>query len=270
MKSHSETAGQESTASAYRDSGRAGRRWRLLSRRRLGATVGLIVPVLGLGVGVAACGGSSSSQAATTTATAAASTSGSGGFASGGGSGGGSNARSTNAAGGSLGTVSGVSSSSFTLSTPTGEKVTVKESSSTVYDEGTSSAAVSAVTQGKTVLVFGKVDSTTVTASAGDRWTGDQPASRRRRTWPRSTRVPRTSQRASARSPPTTRRVRARVVSGTKANEATEAALKSYAGGVVDRVVQLGNGDYEVHMIGINWPHHVFVDQDFKVIGAND
>jgi hypothetical protein len=32
--------------------------------------------------------------------------------------------------------------------------------------------------------------------------------------------------------------------------------------------VKLSNGDYEVHQIGVNWPHHVFVDQDFKDIGA--
>ena len=267
MKSHSETAGQESTASAYRDSGRAGRRWRLLSRRRLGATVGLIVPVLGLGVGVAACGGSSSSQAATTTATAAASTSGSGGFASGGGSGGGSNARSTNAAGGSLGTVSGVSSSSFTLSTPTGEKVTVKESSSTVYDEGTSSAAASAVTQGKTVLVFGKVNSTTVTAS-------------RSSLDPRSTsagaanviafqRGSRGRLRASVRYRPTTKKGPARSSAAPRRPRPLEAALTKYAGGVVDRVVRPSNGDYEVHYIGTNWPHHVFVNSSFKVVGAD-
>jgi hypothetical protein len=35
-------------------------------------------------------------------------------------------------------------------------------------------------------------------------------------------------------------------------------------------VVELGNGDDEVHNIGVNWPHHVFVSQDFTVIGAND
>jgi len=40
-------------------------------------------------------------------------------------------------------------------------------------------------------------------------------------------------------------------------------------GGVVDRVVQLSNGEYEVHTIGVNWPHHVFVDQNFQVVGAN-
>jgi hypothetical protein len=40
--------------------------------------------------------------------------------------------------------------------------------------------------------------------------------------------------------------------------------------GVVDRVVELSNGDYEVHNIGVNWPHHIFVNQDFQVIGADD
>jgi hypothetical protein len=59
------------------------------------------------------------------------------------------------------------------------------------------------------------------------------------------------------------------IVSGTAANRATEAALAAYPGGVVDRVVQLSNGEYEVHNIGVNWPHHVFVNQSFKVVGAN-
>jgi hypothetical protein len=58
------------------------------------------------------------------------------------------------------------------------------------------------------------------------------------------------------------------IVSGTSANNATEAALAAYPGGVVDRVVQLSDGQYEVHYIGVNWPHHVFVDQDFNVVGA--
>jgi hypothetical protein len=58
------------------------------------------------------------------------------------------------------------------------------------------------------------------------------------------------------------------IVSGTTATKATEAALAAYPGGVVDRVVKLSNGEYEVHQIGVNWPHHVFVNQDFKVIGA--
>ena len=59
------------------------------------------------------------------------------------------------------------------------------------------------------------------------------------------------------------------IVSGTSANKATEAALAAYPGGVVDRVVRLSNGDYEVHNIGVNWPHHVFVNKSFDVIGAD-
>jgi hypothetical protein len=58
------------------------------------------------------------------------------------------------------------------------------------------------------------------------------------------------------------------IQSGTTATKATEAALAAYPGGIVDRVVKLSNGEYEVHTIGVNWPHHVFVNQDFKVVGA--
>jgi hypothetical protein len=59
------------------------------------------------------------------------------------------------------------------------------------------------------------------------------------------------------------------IVGGTQANRATEAALAAYPGGIIDRVVKLRNGEYEVHNIGVNWPHHIFVNQNFKVIGAN-
>ncbi|MGD0741653.1 MAG: hypothetical protein ABR957_18845, partial [Terracidiphilus sp.] len=59
-----------------------------------------------------------------------------------------------------------------------------------------------------------------------------------------------------------------KIVSGTEANKATEAALDNYPGGIVDRVVELSNDEYEVHNIGVNWPHHIFVSHDFKVVGA--
>jgi hypothetical protein len=58
------------------------------------------------------------------------------------------------------------------------------------------------------------------------------------------------------------------IVTGTAANKAKAAAVAAYPGGIVNRVVLLSNGDYNVHVIGVNWPHHVFVDKDFKVIGA--
>jgi hypothetical protein len=58
------------------------------------------------------------------------------------------------------------------------------------------------------------------------------------------------------------------IVTGTAANKARAAALASYPGGTINRVVLLSNGEYNVHVIGVNWPHHVFVNQNFKVVGA--
>ena len=58
------------------------------------------------------------------------------------------------------------------------------------------------------------------------------------------------------------------IITGAAANKAKAAALAAYAGGTVNRVVLLSNGEYNVHMIGVNWPHHVFVSKTFKVVGA--
>jgi hypothetical protein len=220
-----------------------------------------------LGLGIAACGGTSSSSAATTT-TKSAHVAGSSGLAAYKGAGGGSNARSTNAAGGSVGKVSGVSSSSFTLGTPTGGEVTVKETSSTVYDEGTSTSAASAVASGKTVLVLGKVDGTTITASqivVGPAINLSKAAS----TVSSFKRGTQGASKSVGQIPANYKEGSGTIVSGTTATKATEAALTDYAGGVVDRVVRLSNGEYEVHYIGANWPHHIFVNRDFKVVGAN-
>jgi hypothetical protein len=58
------------------------------------------------------------------------------------------------------------------------------------------------------------------------------------------------------------------IVTGTAANKAKAAALAAYPGGTVNRVVLLSNGEYNVHMIAVNWPHHVFVNANFQVVGA--
>ena len=58
------------------------------------------------------------------------------------------------------------------------------------------------------------------------------------------------------------------IITGTAANKAKAAAVAAYPGGIVDRVALLGNGEYNVHMIAVNWPHHVFVSSTFKVVGA--
>jgi hypothetical protein len=266
MKSHSDTSRHESSAMSQHQPGRAKRQRRPLTTRVLGVAVALFVPALGLGL--AACGGTSSSAAATTPSTTATQASGSTGFAGHAGSGGGSGARSTNAAGGSVGKVTGVSAASFTVSTPAGEKVTVKETSSTVYDKGTSRSAASGVTKGKTVLVLGKVDSTTITASQVIL----QPAISLSKASAKVISFKRGTQSASkavGQVPTSYKEGTGTIVSGTAATKATKAALTSYAGGIVDRVVRLSNGEYEVHYIGVNWPHHIFVTSDFKVVGAN-
>ena len=264
MKSHSDTSRHESSAMSQHQPGRPKLRRRPLRNRILGVVVALFVPALGLGL--AACGGTSSSAAATTSSATATQASASTGFT---GSGGGSNARSTNAAGGSVGKVTGVSASSFTVSTPAGEKVTVKETSSTVYDKGTSKSAASAVTKGKTVLVLGKVNSTTITASQ----VIVAPAINLSKASASviAFKQPNESEAKSVgQIPASYKQGTGTIVSGTTATKATEAALKSYAGGIVDRVVRLSNGEYEVHYIGVNWPHHIFVTSNFKVVGAND
>jgi hypothetical protein len=240
------------------------------STRFLAAGIATVVIGAGTFGILSAASSSGSSAAATVPATTAAVGAHPGGFTGPSGSGGGgSNARSGPAAGGAIGTVSSVSTSGFTLSTPTGEKVTIKETSSTKYQKGTTAASKSAVTNGKTVLVLGTDNNTTITATTvivgppkPNSKTASQVVGFSRGTAAQSKTI--------GQIPASYKQGTGTIVSGTTANKATEAALLAYPGGVVDRVVQLSNGDYEVHNTGVNWPHHVFVNNDFKVIGAND
>jgi hypothetical protein len=149
--------------------------------------------------------------------------------------------------------------------------VTIKEASSTTYQKGTSSASVSAVTTGKSVLVLGTTNGTTITATQ----VIVQPVSSGAPTTYSASPVAPFKQGAPSAAqqdgqiPANYTEGSGTIVSGTAANKATEAALAAYPGGVVDRVVNLGNGVYEVHYIGVNWPHHIFVNTDFTVVGAN-
>jgi hypothetical protein len=235
----------------------------LASNRAKVMAAGIAAIVIGTGsYGIVAA----TSSSATATTTASGSSPHADGFSSGTK---GSNARSTSAEGGTIGTVSSVSSSGFTVSTSAGQKVTVKEASSTSYEDGTSQAVASAVTVGEPALVLGTTDSTTITATQ----VIVQPPSSDG-TSPGGQVIPYTkgkqgSSQQVGQIPSDYSQGSGTIVSGTAADEATEAALAAYPGGVVDRVVALGNGDYEVHYIGVNWPHHIFVNADFQVIGAN-
>jgi hypothetical protein len=216
------------------------------------------------GIVAATSSGAAASSSASTPATTSPATS---GPAS---AGGGSNARSGPAAGGTVGTVSSVSASGFTVKTATGQKATIDETSATTYRKGTAPASASTVTTGESVLVLGTTDSTTITATQVTvQPVGSGPApSSASAVVPFSRGASSTSKQAGQ-IPAGYKQGSGTIVSGTAANQATEAALAAYPGGIVDRVVQLSNGEYEVHYIGVNWPHHIFVNQDFTVVGAD-
>jgi hypothetical protein len=157
------------------------------------------------------------------------------------------------------------------LSTAAGQKVTVDEASSTTYRNGTSSISASAITLGEGVLVLGTTSGTTITATqviVQPTSGGGGAASSAAGVIPFQRGAPTTSKQVGQ-IPSSYSQGSGTIVSGMTANRATEAALAAYPGGVVDRVVQLSNGEYEVHYIGVNWPHHIFVDQTFTVVGAD-
>ena len=220
--------------------------------------------LLGATAILAACGGAATASSSSSTSPSPTTTQpGSGG--------GGSNARSGQAAGGAAGTVGSVSTSGFTMSISAGQTVTVDETSSTRYQDATGSTSASAITAGETVLVLGTTNGTTITATqvtvqpTGNYGSGASSAAG---VIPFQRGAPTTSKQVGQ-IPANYSQGSGTIVSGTTANQATKAALAAYPGGVVDRVVKLSNGVYEVHYIGVNWPHHIFVNQDFTVVGAN-
>jgi hypothetical protein len=230
------------------------------------AVVVVAVSLLGVSVGLA-----TSSAATLPTVPSGASHSVAGAGTSGGppSGGKGSNARSGPAAGGASGTVGTVSTTSFTMTTSAGQDVTVEDAPSTTYEKGTTLTSRSAVTKGETVLVLGTTDSTTITATQVivQSSAGGSAASAAAQVVPFQRGAPTTSKQVGQ-IPASYSEGAGTIVSGATANRATEAALAAYPGGVVDRVVQLSDGEFEVHYIGVNWPHHVFVNQDFQVVGA--
>jgi hypothetical protein len=227
---------------------------RLLANRRSGrvAAAALMCAAIGLPVSFAT---SPSATAAQLVATSASGT-------------GAPNARSAPAPGGASGTVASVSKSGFTMTTSAGQKVTVDEKSSTTYDKGTSPTSAKAITKGQSVLVLGTVNSTTITATQVV--VGYKSAESAKAT---TNVVPfekgeTTAAKQVGQIPANWSAGSGTIVSGTGANKATEAALAAYPGGIVDRVVKLSNGEYNVHYIGVNWPHHVFESSSFTVVGA--
>ena len=229
---------------------------------RLNRFIAIGVTAIAIAGGAYGIVSATASSGSGTTTTAASSSTTSGRPALGGG---GSNARSGPAAGGTVGTVASVSKSSLKLATPAGQTVTVNRASSTTYRKGTIATSASAVTKGKTVLVLGTVNGTSIAAGQVIVQSGSASSTK---VVPFQRGAPSTSKQVGQ-IPANYTQGSGTIVSGTTANKATTAALAAYPGGVIDRVVKLSNGEYEVHNIGVNWPHHIFVNQSFKVVGAN-
>jgi hypothetical protein len=161
-----------------------------------------------------------------------------------------------------------VSKSTFIVSTSAGQKVTINKTSATKYTKGARSASASTVKTGEPVLVLGTTNGTTITATQVIVQPTGSAAATSSAVVPFQPGAPSTSKQIGQ-IPSSYSQGSGTIVSGTTANKATKAALGAYPGGIVDRVVKLSNGEYEVHNIGVNWPHHIFVNKNFKVVGAN-
>jgi hypothetical protein len=162
------------------------------------------------------------------------------------------------------------------LTTAAGQKVTVVEAPSTTYKNGATATSANSVAAGAAVLVLGTTSGTTITATQVSLLptggAGSAASSAAAGVVPFTRGAPTTSKQVGqvpGQVPANYTQGSGTIVAGTTADNATKAALAAYPGGVVDRVVQLSDGEYEVHYIGVNWPHHIFVNQGFSVVGAN-
>jgi hypothetical protein len=171
--------------------------------------------------------------------------------------------------GGATGIVDSKSASSFTFATATGVEVTVNEDSATTYRLGILPAPANVVQKGESVLVLGLVNTSTIAATQvtvqpfGD---GGAAAAQSAGVIAFQQGVP-SPTKSVGQIPTDYTEGQGTIVNGTVADTATAASQAVVPGGVVDRVVLLSNGDYEVHNISINWPHHVFLTKNFKVLG---
>lgn len=182
-------------------------------------------------------------------------------------------ARSGAADGGTTGLVDTTSASGFTMTTATGIKVTVNKTPFTQTSDdpaGLFGIVDGDVRKGISVLVLGLDNTSTITAD----WVVIQPhgdggasAARAHGVIPFESGVASPVQSVGTIPASYTEGV-GTLVSGTQAYVAAWVAQAVFPGGVVDRVVSLSDGSYEVHNISINWPHHVFVSEDFKYLGA--
>ena len=155
----------------------------------------------------------------------------------------------------------------------------VTTSASTTYRDGKRSITAGDIAPGKTVMVLGIVgfgpqgmSSTVITADHVIVQPASAVAAAPAATPPAAPQQPgqRAPEKRVGEIPADYVEGGGTVVNGPDANKAAEAAMASefYGGGLINRVVKQSHGIFECHNITVSWPHHIFVNSDFKVIGA--
>ncbi|RAK58731.1 hypothetical protein DJ021_02395 [Phenylobacterium hankyongense] len=176
--------------------------------------------------------------------------------------------------GGVVGTVDSVSASGFVVTLSPGHQATVETSSATTYRKGKAASSASAVKEGQRVVAIGlatvgrgnsgsTVKATEIIlqpAGGGTATSSTDGVPFQQGVAPVAKEV--------GKVPANYVQGEGTIISGPEASKAIQAALAAYTGGVVNRVVKLKTGEYEVHNVGVRWPHHLFVDKNFKFIGA--
>jgi hypothetical protein len=174
--------------------------------------------------------------------------------------------------GGSTGIVATTFESGFTITTATGVVVTVNETPFTKTVNATREYVDFDlhIRTGTSVLVVGLNNAATITAD----WVVIQPhgdggaaAAKAQDVIPFETGVPSPAKSVGT-IPASYTEGGGTLVSGTLAYVPVWVAQAVFPGGIVDRVVSLSDGSYEVHNVGINWPHHVFVSKALVYLGA--
>jgi hypothetical protein len=207
--------------------------------------------------------------------------------------------------GGAYGVITGVSAKSFTLLAPSGRTATVATGPDTTYRKGKTASSAGAIKVGDRVRILGAVARGTgtniITAThvvlqpidgAGSEMSLQVAAAvsaavgavltPMRQEGDAGQRAPGQRQGAPGQGGADNRQHHVgqvpagyvegvgTIVVGTEADKATEAGMATpwSGGGMVNRVVKLSDGTYEVHN-GSNWPHHIYVNADFKATGAD-
>jgi hypothetical protein len=195
--------------------------------------------------------------------------------------------------GGTVGFVDSVSDAGFVVVMSSGQKATVQLGAATTYRKGNGAATKAAIIPGQPIMILGiiqdiqgerktVIDANQVIAQpVGIKITPPAPGADGSIQRPAGAAgapgAPgaaggaggRAEAKAVGTPPSFYKEGEGTIVATAEANKAIVPALTAWPTGVINRVVKLSDGSYEVHHVGVNWPHHIFVGADFKYYAAN-